>query len=83
MKPLEVGEIGIMVYGEIGDVGSFVEVTGIGGTFIFNGAYYEGKIIGKRSSHFTGEWSFFKDQLKRITDPDQEQTTEHDEVVEA
>lgn len=75
MKPLEVGEIGVLVYTltEHHLRGLLVDVTGV--DIPQNNVYYSGIICGH------GKWVFAKDQLERITDPDQEQITEHQEVV--
>ena len=81
MKPLEIGEIGVLQNLSNPNAkynGMLAEVIG----FFYNKWFSEGRFSGYKIKDILGdEWHIETDKIRRITDPDQEQTTEHDEVV--
>ena len=85
MKPLEVGETGMLQ--NFHDYsccknGSIALVQCIAPHILLAEGYYYGiKEFGNPSLHRTGYWAIDKHQIRRISNPDASQSTEQEKVV--
>ena len=83
-RPLAAGEIGITVNDPSGKRNGYMaEVMEANVKCSNPRIYYTVKVFGVSSSYVNGYWGLGVNDLRRITDPDAEQTTEQEKVVVA